>query len=253
MIDIRDVSYEYPTKAGALRVLDRISLSIREGEFISFIGPSGCGKSTLLALLADLKSPQTGTITMRNAQGRAIRQQNLYSIIFQEVTLLDWLTVQQNIELPVTLNPALRYIDAEEMLEQVGLLPYRSLYPHQLSGGMKTRVSIARALMANTPVLLMDECFASLDEVTREQMNLFLLKILRQIKRTLVFITHSIAEAAFMSDRVVVFSSKPSRILADIAINIPRPRRLEDIENSDYTAYRRALRALLNQSAETQP
>ncbi|GAK51686.1 ABC transporter related protein [Candidatus Moduliflexus flocculans] len=252
MIDIRDVSYEYPTKAGALRVLDRISLTIREGEFVSFIGPSGCGKSTLLALLADLKSPQSGTLTIRSTQGRAIRQQNLYSIIFQEVTLLDWLTVQQNIELPVTLNPALRYIDAKDMLEQVGLLPYRSLYPHQLSGGMKTRVSIARALMANTPALLIDECFASLDEVTREQMNLFLLKILGQIKRTVIFITHSIAEAAFMSDRVVVFSSKPSRVLADIAIDIPRPRRLEDIENPDYTAYRKTLRTLLNQSAESQ-
>ncbi len=253
MIDICDVSYEYPTNSGALRVLDRISLSIREGEFVSFIGPSGCGKSTLLALLADLKPLQSGTITIRNAQKRAIRQQNLYSIIFQEVTLLDWLTVQENIELPVTLNPALRYIDAQEMMAHVGLLPYRNLYPHQLSGGMKTRVSIARALMANTPALLMDECFASLDEVTREQMNLFLLKALRQIKRTLVFITHSIAEAAFISDRVVVFSRKPSQILADIAIDIPRPRRLEDIENSEYTAYRKTLRTLLNQSAETPP
>ena len=250
MIDIRDVSHEYPTKAGALRVLDRISLSVREGEFVSFIGPSGCGKSTLLALLADLKPLQSGAITMRSLQGSAIRQQNLYSIIFQDVTLLDWLTVQQNIELPVTLNPALRYIDEQELMAQVGLLPYRSLYPHQLSGGMKTRVSIARALMANTPVLLMDECFASLDEVTREQMNLFLLKMLRQITRTLVFVTHSIAEAVFISDRVVVFSRKPSRILADISIDIPRPRRLEDIENPEYTAYRKTLRTLLNQSAE---
>ncbi len=251
MIDIRGVSYEYQTRAGTLRVLEDISLTVREGEFVSFIGPSGCGKSTLLALMANLKPLQRGAISLRGAEGRAIRQRNLYSIIFQEVTLLDWLTVQQNIELPVTLNPALRYIDAREIMTHVGLDAYRQLYPHQLSGGMKTRVGIARALMANTPALLMDECFASLDEVTREQMNMFLLTMLNEIKRTLVFITHSIAEAVFISDRVIVFSRKPARILGDIAIDIPRPRRLEEIENPEYTFYRKTLRKLLNESSET--
>ena len=251
MIDIRGVSHDYQTQAGALRVLDDISLSVREGEFVSFIGPSGCGKSTLLALIADLKPVQRGAIFLRGEQGRAIRQRNLYSIIFQEVTLLDWLTVRQNIELPVALNPALRYIDARDMMAHVGLDAYRHLYPHQLSGGMKARVGIARALMANTPVLLMDECFANLDEVTREQMSMFLLTMLNGIKRTLVFITHSIAEAAFISDRVIVFSRKPSRILGDIAIDIPRPRRLDEIENPEYTAYRKTLRTLLNESNAT--
>ncbi|MBD3304857.1 ATP-binding cassette domain-containing protein [candidate division KSB3 bacterium] len=249
MIEIQDVSYTYTTKEGRLNVLDKISLSIAEGEFVSFIGPSGCGKSTLLHLIADLQALQTGTIAINGFSGHDIIERNLYSIIFQEVTLLDWLTVKHNIELPVSLNPHLHYITAEDIMESVGLLQYQNLYPYQLSGGMKTRVSIARSLMANTPLLLMDECFASLDEVTREQMNTFLLEILGKIQRTLVFITHSIAEAVFISDRVIVFSQKPSRIIGDIRIEIPKPRTLQDIENPEYIAYRKVLRELLNTSS----
>lgn len=248
MIAIQDVSYQYRTKAGVLPVLDRLSLAIAAGEFVSLIGPSGCGKTTLLHLIAGLTRLQTGSISINGVQGPAIIAQNLYSIIFQEVALLDWLTVRQNIELPVTLKPQLRYLNVQDIMAKVGLQPYQQLYPYQLSGGMKTRVGIARALMANTPLLLMDECFASLDEVTREQMNTFLLEILGNIRRTLVFITHSIAEAVFISDRVIVFSQKPARIIGDVRIAIPRPRRLADIENPAYTEYRKTIRALLNQS-----
>jgi NitT/TauT family transport system ATP-binding protein len=249
MIEIRDVSYTYPTHQGSLKVLDNISLSVAEGELVSFIGSSGCGKTTLLHLIARLKDLQTGTIAINDVSGHNIIAHNLYSIIFQEVTLLDWLSVRKNIELPVTLNPRLQYISPQKIMERVGLLEYQHLYPHQLSGGMKTRVSIARSLMAHTPVLLMDECFASLDEVTREQMNMFLLSILENLPRTLVFITHSILEAVFMSDRVIVFSQKPSRIMGDVRIDIPRPRRLEDIENPEYTEYRKTVRELLNKSS----
>lgn len=248
MITIQDVSYTYQTQAGALNVLDHISLSIAEGELVAFIGPSGCGKTTLLHLVASLKDVQTGHIEIAGISGHQIIDQKLYSIIFQEVTLLDWLTVRKNIELPVTLNPQLRYISSEDIMQSVGLLKYQHLYPHQLSGGMKTRVSIARSLMANTPILLMDECFASLDEVTREEMNRFLLSVLEQIPRTLLFITHSILEAVFISDRVVIFSQKPAKILGDVRIEIPRPRRLEEIENPEYTRYRKAIREVLNQS-----
>ncbi len=248
MIEIHSVSHEYKTKGGLLKVLDNISLTIQPGEFVSFIGPSGCGKSTLLHLLANLTELQSGQITIHHECGHDIIEKNLYSIIFQEITLLDWLTVKKNIELPLTLNPELHYIDSHEIMERVGLLDYQNLYPHQLSGGMKTRVSIARSLMTNTPVLLMDECFASLDEVTREQMNMFLLAMLCKIPRTLVFITHSIVEAVFISDRVIVFSQKPSNIIGDISIEILRPRRLEDLENHEYTGYRKIIRELLNQS-----
>ncbi|PID56465.1 sulfonate ABC transporter ATP-binding protein [candidate division KSB3 bacterium] len=250
MINIQHVSYAFPTQEGPLPVLNDISLSIQEGQFISFIGPSGCGKTTLLHLIAHLIPLQVGSICLCGSAGHEIIEKNLYSIIFQEITLLDWLTVKKNIELPVNLNPQLRYVDSQDIMERLGLSDYQNLYPSQLSGGMKTRVSIARSLMTHTPVLLMDECFASLDEVTREQMNLFLLSMLRKISRTLVLITHSIAEAVFISDRVIVFSQKPSRIIGDIAIELPRPRRLEHIENSDYIAYRKVLREFLNQSSE---
>lgn len=250
MIAIQDVSYQYATQARTLRVLDAISLTIAPGEVVSLIGPSGCGKTTLLHLVAQLKPLQHGSISINGVSGSEIIARNLYSIIFQEITLLDWLTVRKNIELPVSLNPALRYIPAEEILAQVGLLQYQHLYPSQLSGGMKTRVSIARSLMANTPLLLMDECFASLDEVTREQMNLMLLSLLEKFPRTMLFITHSILEAVFMSDRVIVFSQKPARITGDVRIDLPRPRRLQEIENREYTEYRKMLRAMLNQSNE---
>jgi NitT/TauT family transport system ATP-binding protein len=249
MIEIHDVSYSYPTKEGLLEVLEHISLSVAEGEFVSFIGPSGCGKTTLLHLIANLKELQTGSILIDGIRGREVIERNLYSIIFQEITLLNWLTVKKNIELPVNLNPRLHYVTSKEIMENVGLLNYQNMYPHQLSGGMKTRVSIARSLMANTPILLMDECFANLDEVTREQMNMFLLEILGKIRRTLIFITHSIAEAVFISDRVIVFSQKPSRIIGDVKIAIPRPRALQDIENAEYTGYRKVIRELLNKSS----
>lgn len=249
MIEIQDVSYSYPTKEGSLKVLEGISLSIGEGEFVSFIGPSGCGKTTLLHLIAALQELPTGSISISGIRGHEIIEKNLYSIIFQEITLLDWLTVKKNIELPVRLNPTLKYIESTEIMENVGLLNYQNMYPHQLSGGMKTRVSIARSLMAHTPILLMDECFASLDEVTREQMNTFLLSVLEKIPRTLIFITHSILEAVFISDRVIVFSQKPSRIIGDVNIDIPRPRRLQDIENPEYTCYRKVVRELLNKSS----
>ncbi len=249
MIEIQKVSYDYQTKVGPLKVLENISLSIEEGKFVSLIGPSGCGKTTLLHLIATLQDLQAGSISINGVHGHAIIEQNLYSIIFQEITLLDWLTVKKNIELPVVLNPKLKYIASEDIMESVGLLDYQNLYPYQLSGGMKTRVSIARSLMANTPILLMDECFASLDEVTREQMNMFLLEILDKIQRTLVFITHSIAEAVFISDRVVVFSQKPAKIIGDVKVDIPRPRQLQDIENPEYTCYRKVVRELLNKSS----
>ncbi len=249
MIEIKNVSYTYETKNGRMKVLDDISLSVKEGEFVSFIGPSGCGKTTLIHLIAGLKKLQKGLITIKDIPSDKVIENNLYSIIFQEVTLLDWLNVKKNVELPIRINPKLKYIDSTVILKNVGLNDYKNMYPHQLSGGMKARVGIARSLMANTPLLLMDECFASLDEVTRENMNTFLLSILSKINRTLVFVTHSIREAVFISDRVIIFSKKPSRILDDVKIDIQRPRRLEDIENPEYTYYRRKIRELLNQAS----
>ncbi|MFW5800000.1 MAG: ABC transporter ATP-binding protein [Spirochaetota bacterium] len=249
MIELNNVTYSYKTKEGHIKVLDDISLSIDEGEFVSFIGPSGCGKTTLIHLIGGLRPIQEGKLEINGVCCSESIEKHLYSIIFQEVTLLDWLTVKKNIELPVDINPKLKYVESEEILDSVGLLSYMNMYPHQLSGGMKARLGIGRSLMLNTPILLMDECFASLDEVTRENMNTFLLSILRKIKRTMIFVTHSIKEAVFMSDRVIVFSKKPSKIVDDIRIDIPRPRKLEDIENDNYTTYKKIVRKVLNKAS----
>ncbi len=249
MIEVKNVSYSYITKKSIIETLDNISLSIDNNSFVSFLGPSGCGKTTLLHLIGNLKTIQSGYILIDGISSHKSIENNLYSIIFQEITLLDWLTVKGNVELPITINPKLKYIEADEILKHVGLYEYRNLYPYQLSGGMKARVGIARSLMANTPVLLMDECFANLDEVTREHMNIFLLSMLNKIKRTLIFVTHSIAEAVFISDRVIIFSNKPSKIVGDVKIDIKRPRKMEDIENEEYRSYRKLIRKLLNDAS----
>ncbi len=246
MIKVDSLSYEFETRNGLIKVLDNISFEIKRGELVSIIGPSGCGKSTLLRLISGLMPVQSGTITMNGIDSSSIIKNQLYSIIFQEVTLLDWLTIKKNIELPVKLNPKMSYVSADELINSVELGSYKDMYPKQLSGGMKTRVGIARAMMLKTPVLLMDECFASLDEVTRENMNTFLLSTLDKYKKTLLLITHSIAEAVFISDRVLVFSQKPAKIIDDIKISIPKPRRLEDMENREYTHYRKIIREALD-------
>lgn len=251
MVEIKDVSYDYETEHGNLKVLDNIDLTVNDGEFVSFIGQSGCGKTTLLHLIANLKELQSGCITINDIACNKAIENNLYSIIFQEVTLLDWLTVKKNVELPIKINPDLNYLDSKEIIREVGLDAYERLHPYQLSGGMKTRVGIARALLSNNPILLMDECFASLDEVTRENMGEFLLKILQKINKTLIFVTHSIVEAVYISDRVIIFSQKPSRIIGDIKINIPRPRKISDIENKEYTEYRKVIRKLLNEASKS--
>ncbi len=246
MIEVKNVSHRFDTKEGAIKVLDNVSFTVNEGEYVSMIGPSGCGKTTLLHLIGGLNCIQKGSIKIDGINADKVIEKHLYSIIFQEVTLLDWLNVRKNIELPIKINPGMSYVDINDIINSVELGTYQGMYPQQLSGGMKTRVGIARAMMQKTPLLLMDECFASLDEVTRENMNTFLLSMLRKYKKTLLLITHSIVEAVYISDRVLIFSQKPSQVIDDIKINIPRPRKLEDIENQDYTLYRKRIREALN-------
>ncbi len=246
MIEIKNVSHGFETKEGTIKVLDNVSFRVSEGEYVSLIGPSGCGKTTLLHLIGGLNCIQKGSININSIHADKAIEKHLYSIIFQEITLLDWLTVRKNIELPIKINPDLSYVNIDDIINSVELGTYQNMYPQQLSGGMKTRVGIARAMMQETPLLLMDECFASLDEVTRENMNNFLLNMLRKYKKTLILITHSIVEAVFISDRVIILSQKPSQIIDDIKINIPRPRRLEDLENKEYTLYRKRIREALN-------
>ena len=225
-IDIRGVSKRYMTASGeAVQALDEISLSIAAGEFVSIVGPSGCGKSTLLMLISGLIPSTTGTITVdRKPVSGAVRQAG---IVFQRDVLLDWRTVLANVLLPVEikkLDPVTHRQKARELLRSVGLSEFEEKYPAELSGGMRQRVSICRALVQDPGLLLMDEPFGALDALTREQMNLDLQRIWLRDRSTVVFITHSIEEAVLLSDRVVVMTSRPGRI-ADILDNgIARPR-----------------------------
>jgi NitT/TauT family transport system ATP-binding protein len=215
------------TFAGGTTALQEIELAIEEGEFISLIGPSGCGKSTLLRVIGDLVQPSAGTVRVNAKTAAQARADRDYGIVFQDAVLYDWRTVARNIALPLELarwNRRRRNERVQEMLRLVELGGFERHYPWQLSGGMQQRVSIARALSFDPPLLLMDEPFGALDEMTRERLNLELLRIWETSGSTIVFVTHSIAEAVFLSTRVVVMSPRPGRISGVIEIDLPQPR-----------------------------
>jgi NitT/TauT family transport system ATP-binding protein len=252
VVDIQGVSKVFSgTGQGAGRVdaLVDIDLSVRAGEFVSLIGPSGCGKSTLLRIIGDLTSPTSGTVTVNGKPAPRARLDRDYGMVFQAPVLFDWRTVQGNVELPleVTHTPkADRVRRATDNLRLVELSDFAGHYPWQLSGGMQQRVAIARALAVDPAILLMDEPFGALDEMTRERMNLELLKIWDRTGTTIIFVTHSIAEAVFLSTRVVVMSPRPGRISSVIDIDLPRERTNDTREMDRYfrlvTAVREALR-----------
>jgi NitT/TauT family transport system ATP-binding protein len=212
---------------GETTALQGIDLAIEPGEFVSLIGPSGCGKSTLLRIIGDLIEPTTGAANVNGKPARQARIDRDYGIVFQDAVLYDWRTVAKNIALPLELarwNRRRRTAKVQEMLELVELSGFENHYPWQLSGGMQQRVSIARALSFDPALLLMDEPFGALDEMTRERLNLELLQIWTASGSTVVFVTHSIAEAVFLSTRVVVMSPRPGRISNVIQIDLPQPR-----------------------------
>jgi NitT/TauT family transport system ATP-binding protein len=203
--------------------LSDVDLTVTDGEFVSLIGPSGCGKSTLLRLIADLIAPTSGTVAVAGDSASAARRKQGYGIAFQQAGLFEWRTVLRNVELPLELrgmSRAQRRDRATEMLELVGLGDFTGHYPGQLSGGMQQRVAIARALAVSPPLLLMDEPFGALDEMTRERLQSELLAICAKTATSTVFVTHSISEAVFLSDRVVVMSPRPGRITASIDVTL---------------------------------
>ena len=223
VVQIKEVTKQF----GPTTALQSIELEIEEREFVSLIGPSGCGKSTLLRIIGDLIQPTSGTALVNGKSARQARIDRDYGIVFQDAVLYDWRNVAKNIALPLELarwNRKRRAAKVDEMLELVELGGFESHYPWQLSGGMQQRVSIARALSFDPALLLMDEPFGALDEMTRERMNLELLRIWDASGSTIVFVTHSIAEAVFLSTRVVVMSPRPGRIADVIPIDLPRPR-----------------------------
>lgn len=237
--------------AGAAQVqaLHNIDLSIGQNEFVSLIGPSGCGKSTVLRVIGDLIAPTAGQVTVNGKSAAQARLDRDYGMVFQAATLYDWRTVAKNVQLPLELMKypkEQKEARTRKMLELVELSDFAGHYPWQLSGGMQQRVAIARALAFEPSILLMDEPFGALDEMTRERLNLELLDIWRKTQTTVVFVTHSITEAVFLSTRVVVMSARPGRIIDDIAIDLPQPRGVETRENVRFfeleTQVREALR-----------
>ncbi|WP_199615912.1 ABC transporter ATP-binding protein [Paenibacillus alkalitolerans] len=234
-IVLERVSMRYASASSDVLALQDVSLNIAKGEFVSLLGPSGCGKTTLLRIMADLIQPTSGEIKVAGKSAKEARLAQKYGIVFQNPVLYDWRKVKHNITLPLELmgvKKAERDRKAEELLELVGLTKFADRYPWQLSGGMQQRVAIARALAMEPEILLMDEPFSALDEFSRERLNEELLSIWSKVRNTVVFVTHSIPEAVFLSDRVFVLSPHPGRLSAVAEIPIPRPR-TRDMRNQD--------------------
>ena len=247
VVSLDGVSKSFRTGVTALQ---DIALDLRAGEFISLIGPSGCGKSTLLRIIGDLIQPSSGTVVVNGKSAHKARLDHDYGIVFQDSVLYDWRTVARNVALPLEMlgwERARRRARVAEMLELVELVGFESSRPWQLSGGMQQRVSIARALSFDPALLLMDEPFGALDEIVRDKLNEQLLRLWDKTGKTVVFVTHSIAEAVFLSTRVVVMSARPGRIADVIDVDLEQPRTAETREAPRYfeliTAVREALAA----------
>jgi NitT/TauT family transport system ATP-binding protein len=247
LIALEDVSKTYATASGGgVHALDSVSLEIRDGEFVCVVGPSGCGKSTMLRLLAGLDACEEGQLIMdaEPISGPSPR----VGVVFQAANLLPWLSVRENVRLPLRVGgrhtPAEDRVDA--LLAMTGLGDFGQRYPYELSGGMQQRAGICRALARDPEVLLMDEPFGALDALTRERMNLELQRIWQANRKTILLITHSISEAIFLADRVIVMSARPGRILKELPVNIPRPRSFDEIiSHPDYKLLAREIRTLL--------
>ncbi|MGQ0669427.1 MAG: ABC transporter ATP-binding protein [Actinomycetota bacterium] len=230
-VSLQGVGKRYAARGGSgVTALSAIDLDVYPGEFVSLIGPSGCGKSTLLRIVGDLVGPTEGTVLVNAKPAHQARLDRDYGIVFQDPVLYDWRTVARNIALPLEMlrwDRTKRAQRVREMLELVELTGFDGHYPWQLSGGMQQRVSIARALSFSPALLLMDEPFGALDEMTRERLNAELLRIWKQSGSTIIFVTHSITEAVFLSTRVVVMSARPGRIVGVVDIDLPQPRGVE--------------------------
>jgi NitT/TauT family transport system ATP-binding protein len=237
--------------ASPVHALSSIDLDIADGEFVAVVGPSGCGKSTLLRILAGLDDHDGGDLTLA---GQSVSGPSTdVGFVFQAANLLPWLTVRDNVRLPLRVGKAAKAAgaDIDALLDMTGLADFGHRYPYELSGGMQQRAGICRALARNPKILLMDEPFGALDALTRERMNLELQRIWQTSGKTIVLITHSISEAVFLGDRVVVMSARPGRVVADITIPIPRRRSLDGIiGHPEYQRITREIRHLLNAQGE---
>jgi NitT/TauT family transport system ATP-binding protein len=245
-IELVGVSKSYGRGRDAVHAIDEVSLSVRHNEFVSILGPSGCGKSSLMLMIAGLAQPSAGTISIQGREIKGPRRNN--GIVFQNPVLLPWLTILDNVLLPIELmgeNTAEYRDHAFELLETAGIVDFADRLPHELSGGMRQRAGICRALIQEPGLLLMDEPFSALDAMTRDDMNLELLRLWERDRKTVIFITHSIPEAIFLSDRVVLLSKRPARIIEDFPVPLPRPRTIEMQESEQFTRLRAQVRTLI--------
>jgi NitT/TauT family transport system ATP-binding protein len=244
-VSLRGVTKIY---ANGVKALDSLDFDVRPGEFVSLVGPSGCGKSTALRIIAGLSEPTGGTVERPALQAADGTAGGGIGFVFQEPTLMPWTSVRENVRLPLRLAH-LPPEDADgridEALARVGLSDFARSYPRELSGGMKMRVSLARALVTDPDILLMDEPFAALDEITRFRLNNDLLVLWRNLKKTVIFVTHSVFESVYLSQRVVVMTARPGRLAAEIAIQTAEPRSEEFRTSADYADYCRKVSAAL--------
>jgi NitT/TauT family transport system ATP-binding protein len=235
-VRLRSVTKVYDNGVMALGPLD---LDVRKGEFVSLLGPSGCGKSTALRLIAGLGAPTSGTVAVARRTSE-VSARNSIGFVFQEPTLMPWTSVRENVRLPLKLAHApVAEANARvsQALAQVALSEFADAYPRELSGGMKMRVSLARALVTDPDILLMDEPFAALDEITRFRLNNDLLSLWRNLRKTVIFVTHSVFESVYLSQRVIIMTSRPGRIGAEVRIDAPEPRDEDFRTSAEYVAY----------------
>jgi NitT/TauT family transport system ATP-binding protein len=251
-VSLRGVTKIYDSGVAALGPLD---LEVRRGEFVSLLGPSGCGKSTALRLIAGLNAPSSGSVEVAH-RGSEMRGRHSIGFVFQEPTLMPWASVRENVRLPLKLG----HMPMNESntriagaLAQVGLAEFADAFPRELSGGMKMRVSLARALVTDPDILLMDEPFAALDEITRFRLNNDLLTLWRSLRKTVIFVTHSVFESVYLSQRVIVMTARPGRIAAEFRIDAAEPRGEEFRTSAEYAGYCRSVSQALTPLHQGQP
>jgi NitT/TauT family transport system ATP-binding protein len=243
------VTVRFVTDRRTVTALDSVSFEVAEGSFLTLLGPSGCGKSTLLRLIADLVASSSGTVTVLGTTPKEARRRRALGVVFQDAALLPWRTAIANVMLPLEVGGRPPLVPGDptpsELLALVGLKGWENAYPHELSGGMRQRVSIARALVGAPRVLLMDEPFGALDEITRDHLNEELLKIWRETRTTILFVTHSIYEAAFLGQQVLVLAANPGRVRDIVTTDLPTNRNLDIRETDHFVRLASQLRALL--------
>ena len=247
-VRLRDVTVRFTTERGAVTALERVSLSVRQGGFLTLLGPSGCGKSTLLRVAADLIPPTSGEVEIMGTSASAARAARNIGFVFQDASLLAWRTALENVELPLEVGGGAKHRGARsprELLALVGLSGREHAYPHELSGGMRQRVAIARALVNDPKLLLMDEPFGALDEITRDRLNVELLRVWENTGATILFVTHSIYEAAFLGQQALVMAARPGRVREIVDVPLPTPRGVEQRETREFVELTAHLRRVL--------